>query len=399
MWGQMSKGIFLNIPSTGHINPSLSLVRELVARDEDIIYCLTENYRTTIEATGARFVPYPDIPDLLELHKLASSGNIPHTAHSLVKVGEQLLPFLFDLMETEKPDYLIYDSLAGWGLMTARKYPVPTIATISTFILNPRTPPPLSAKELFKTFKQVIREVGGYWQTRQRIQQKFGITSIGLIEAVMAKAPLNIVYTSREFQPQGHLYDEHTKFVGTMVSPRPKSDTFPYDFLDHDPLIYISLGTINNTNAEFYRQCLASFGDFAGHFVMSIGQNITIESLGDIPDNFLVMNSVPQLDVLKQADIFITHGGLNSVHESLLEGVPMIVIPQQVEQAIVARQVEKFGAGILVQQSDSLVLISYLNKIIHNKKPYTESASKLGQSLREAGGAKQAVDDILAYIT
>ncbi len=394
----MAKGIFLNIPSSGHINPSLSLIRELVSRGEDIVYVLTENHRTIVEATGARFVPYPEIADLYRLNELASGGNIPNNAHTLVKIGEELLPFIFDLMDTEKPDYLIHDSLAGWGLMTARKYPIPTIATFSTFMIHPRTPPPLSITDLIKTFGQLIAEVGAYRQTRKRIQKQFGITSIGLMEAVMAKAPLNIVYTSREFQPQGQLFDEHTKFVGAMVSSRPKSDTFPYDFLDHDPLIYISLGTINNTNLEFYQQCFESFQNFEGHFVMSIGQQITIDSLGEIPKNFLVMNSVPQLDVLKKTDVFITHGGLNSVHESLLEGVPMIVMPQQVEQAIVARQVEKFGAGIRAQQSDSLAFVSYLTKIIHNKKQYQKSASKLGQSLRDAGGATQAADEILTYI-
>lgn len=394
----MAKGLFLNIPSTGHINPSSALIRELVARGEDIVYVLTENYRATVEATGARFLPYPELADLHRLNELASGGNIPNNAHTLVKIGEQLLPFLFELMDTEKPDYLIHDSLAGWGLMTARKYPMPTIATFSTFMIHPRTPPPLSVKDLFKNFGQLIAEIGAYRQTRKRIQKHFGITSIGLMEAVMAKAPLNIVYTSREFQPQGQLFGDDIKFVGAMVSNRPKSDTFPYDFLDHDPLIYISLGTINNTNTEFYRQCFESFRDFTGHFVMSIGQHTAIETLGEIPKNFLVLNTVPQLDVLKNTDVFITHGGLNSVHESLLAGVPMIVIPQQVEQAIVARQVEKFGAGIHVKSSASLALISYLTKIIHNKKQYQESASKLGQSLREGGGAAQAVDDIFTYL-
>ena len=80
----MTKGLFLNIPSTGHINPSLPVIHELVARGEEIIYVLTENYRTQVEATGARFIAYPDIPNISRLNELASSGNIPQNANMLV---------------------------------------------------------------------------------------------------------------------------------------------------------------------------------------------------------------------------------------------------------------------------------------------------------------------------
>jgi len=77
--------------------------------------------------------------------------------------------------------------------------------------------------------------------------------------------------------------------------------------------------------------------------IMSVGRNIQIESLGLVPDNFLVENFVPQLEVLKRADVFITHGGMNSLNEALYFGVPVIVVPQQVEQAFNMRRLKKLG--------------------------------------------------------
>ena len=61
---------------------------------------------------------------------------------------------------------------------------------------------------------------------------------------------------------------------------------------------------------------------------MSIGKNINIKDLGDIPVNFNIYNHVPQLQVLKETDIFITHGGLNSINEGIiLQNLPFIIIP------------------------------------------------------------------------
>ncbi len=55
---------------------------------------------------------------------------------------------------------------------------------------------------------------------------------------------------------------------------------------------------------------------------------------------------MPQLEVLKQANLFITHGGMNSSSESLYFGVPMIVIPVMGDQPIVAQRIEDLKAGI-----------------------------------------------------
>jgi len=85
------------------------MIQELVSRGEEILYVLTDRYRTKVEATGARYVPYPDIPDIHDVDRWSTSGNIPQNARRLVQLGENLLPFMFDLMEREKPDYLIMD--------------------------------------------------------------------------------------------------------------------------------------------------------------------------------------------------------------------------------------------------------------------------------------------------
>jgi len=107
---------------------------------------------------------------------------------------------------------------------------------------------------------------------------------------------------------------------------------------------------------------------------------------------------VPQLEVLKHADVFITHGGLNSVHEGLLENVPLVLVPQQVEQAIVVKQVVKFGAGKSLAKKATLEELRTSVQEILDNKTYSQYAKQLGQSFNSAGGAEQAVNDILHFV-
>ena len=62
---------------------------------------------------------------------------------------------------------------------------------------------------------------------------------------------------------------------------------------------------------------------------------------------------VPQLEVLRRASAFVSHGGMNSVSESLYFGVPLVCVPQMGEQEIVARQVEALGAGVHLAKDEA----------------------------------------------
>ena len=88
---------------------------------------------------------------------------------------------------------------------------------------------------------------------------------------------------------------------------------------------------------------------------MSVGEKTEISSLGSIPENFIVKNSVDQISVLQTADVFITHCGMNSVNESLYFGVPMVLFPQHSEQRIVADRVAELGAGIKLKRKKAKI--------------------------------------------
>lgn len=208
---------------------------------------------------------------------------------------------------------------------------------------------------------------------------------------------ITINYTSSVFQPSIETFSKTIKFVGPSIAPRVDTSGFPFDQLGTQPLIYISLGTVINQNQDFYRQSIQAFRDSDYQVVMSIGQNTSVAELGDIPANFIVRNFVPQLDILQRAALFITHAGLNSVHEGLYYNLPLVLVPQQVEQNYVAGRVEQLGAGVKLPNNQ--VTAQRLRELavrVLSDPTYQQNAIKLGQSLRSAGGYKRAVSEIFA---
>ena len=113
-------------------------------------------------------------------------------------------------------------------------------------------------------------------------------------------------------------------------------------------MIYVSLGTLFNADPAFYRTCFDAFGGQGARVIMSIGTAIAEASLGPPPANVVVKPWVSQLDVLRRTSVFVSHGGMNSVSESLHHGVPLVLVPQMGEQEIVARRVEDLGAGLCI---------------------------------------------------
>jgi MGT family glycosyltransferase len=80
---------------------------------------------------------------------------------------------------------------------------------------------------------------------------------------------------------------------------------------------------------------------------MSIGEKCNINQLGTIPSNFYVGNFLPQLAILKQTDIFITHAGFNSVSEALYYGIPLYALPMVNDQYLVAKRIKDMELGIV----------------------------------------------------
>ena len=103
---------------------------------------------------------------------------------------------------------------------------------------------------------------------------------------------------------------------------------FPWERLTGEPLIYASMGTILNGRVDVFRTIVVALTKHRDlQLVLSAGDQIDPEQIGPIPNNAIIVKRAPQLELLKRASVCITHAGLNTVLESLTQGVPQVAIP------------------------------------------------------------------------
>lgn len=394
----MTRFLYLNIPASGHVNPALGVVGALRQRGAEVICVNDEAYRAKLEQAGGTFVPYPSLPEYDALEARQHEGNIAYNCVKLLEIGQRLLPFTRDLIRTHRPDAVIFDSLAGWGRWAAALEGVPAAAFITTFVFAPGAVPPMSPAVFAKTALQFVRGAPDYLRVRGRLGA-LGVRGVGYTDPVTNASPsCNIVFTSRQFQPDEARLGAAYTFVGASLGNR--TDPLDLDLSPDLPLVYVSLGTVNNQNPAFYRACFAALGDLPVQVVLSVGHKTDLAALGTPPANTTVRPFVAQLEVLRRAAAFVTHGGLNSVHEGLTFGVPLVVVPQQVEQGTVAQRVAKLGAGIALmgEAITPAQLRAAVQRALSEPALRAQSAA-LGKSLAEAGGAPVAAETLLAWLS
>lgn len=392
----MSRVLFINGGSEGHINPTLGVVQELIRRGEEVVYFTAEQFRDCVEPTGAEVITF-DGSKFVEA--FLAGGRTPWArAGGLLRTADIVIPSVLEQTKGQHFDYILQDSMFGCGHLLAQILERPAINSCTSFAMQQKSFES-QHDHLSRHFPAEVNERAQqeFQQLVRYVEAKYDVQVGSAYEVFCNPAPLTLVYTSQRFQPDGDSFDETYKFVGPSVMPRSHS---PFDFsaVDTDNLIYISLGTVFNQALDFYKLCFAAFAETKYTVILSVGTQTQIADLGDIPANFIVRNYVPQLEVLQRANLFITHGGMNSTNEGLFYGVPLIVLPQSADQPLVARRVAELGAGLHLHQEDVTArdLREAAERVCQDSS-IRKVCNEIGDSFRAAGGYQRAVEEIFAY--
>ncbi|WP_067621021.1 macrolide family glycosyltransferase [Alicyclobacillus acidiphilus] len=394
----MARVLFINAGSEGHINPTLGVVQELVRRGEEVVYLTAEPFRHRVEATGAKVLTYD--ADKFFKAFLAGGRSPWGRVGGLLRAADVVIPSVLEQTQTrgEQFDYIIHDAMFGSGRLLAQILGLPAINSCTSFVVQPSSFHEMQDR-LSRTFpaEENERAKQEYEEIIRNVEAKYHVRVGSPYEVFFNPAPLTIVYTSRDFQPDGERFDDSYKFVGPSIATRSQGE-FDFSHVDTSNLIYISLGTVFNRAIEFYKLCIDAFANTKYTVILSVGSQTQITELGDIPENFIVRHYVPQLEVLRHAKLFITHGGMNSTSEGLYYGVPLVVLPQSADQPMIAQRVAALGAGInLARENLTAATLRESAERVLGDPTFKTACDRIGESFRAAGGYRRAVDEIFAY--
>lgn len=386
----MSKIVFFCIPAYGHTNPTLEVVKALISKGNEVLYYSFNMMKEKIESTGGTFISCDKYNNIINLTNKDASRISKDLGFSIKVIADTTLAMDKDIcreLEMIKPDCIVADSMAFWGKMIAKKLNIPFVSSTTTFAFNR-----YSAKIMKKGFKELLAIAAALPEVNRQIKRlkKNGYNIKNIFDIIGNDNNTDtIVYTSRMFQPFAETFSDKYAFVGPSI--RPISE--PVQKIG-DKLIYISMGTVNNDMIEFYNSCIKALKNTEYQVIMSVGNNIDIGTLGEIPENISVMPAVDQMAVLSVADVFISHCGMNSVNESLYFAVPLIMMPQTSEQWGVCERVIQLGAGIRLEKTSSADIKAMVDKVLSDETFY-KNAKLVSEDLKKCSGAEGAADKIL----
>jgi MGT family glycosyltransferase len=169
---------------------------------------------------------------------------------------------------------------------------------------------------------------------------------------------------------------------------------FPWERLTGEPLIYASMGTLMNGRADVFRTIVAALAKHKDlQLVLSLGDQVDPKQIGPMPGNAIIVKRAPQLELLKHASVCITHAGLNTVLESLAQGVPQIAIPIAADQPGVAARIAEKQTGVVtsLEKLTAEHLSTLLIEVLNNST-YRDNARKLQKAIANANGLSVAAD-------
>lgn len=392
----MARFLFAIPPFWGHINPTLSIGRTLLERGHEAAWAGMTHLDSKLMPAGGKYfflekTAEKNKDEIDRIIKLQNKGaNMPALAALKLGLEDTYIPFakmMIDefnsVVDEYKPDVIVNDCITLAGCLSAHMKGIPC-ATITPITPNALNDPNLAPK-VTEWVHNLISE----------LQRSVGIYDDG--EYILSNE-LNMYYTSQKFV--GYSDDDcppYMKFIGALTG-RPDNTPFDWEKLNESPAprIYISIGTVLvDSRKGFFSRMAEALKDKPVTVIAAADPDI----LDKWPDNFIVQSYVPQSELLKHVDVVVGHGGLNTVCDTYMNGIPMLIIPMAFDQSHTAMLIENYGCGIRIKYTRMRIsdIEHAIDELLYNPK-YKKAAQEIQESFIEAGGNSRAAELLEALV-
>lgn len=401
--------------ATGHINPMFPLARALQQRGHKITVFGTPIVQARVEAAGFGMRLIGEIEFSIErvvkiyakLGELSGLAAIKYTFQGIAKRAEVNLRETSKAAKEENIEALIIDQICFEGATIAEYLNVPFITVCGALLTNEEStvPPwikpwkynqawwaPLRNKlgyYLFHRIKKPVREVISEYRQKWNLPACSNEEDYNSKLAIICQQPAEFEFPRKNLPPYFHFTAPYHDSTGRQTVE------FPFDKLNGKPLIYASMGTLQNRLQYIFEYIAEACAELEAQLVISLGGSAEPETLPKLPGTPLVVKFAPQLELLQKASVVITHAGLNTTLESLSNGVPMVAIPVTNDQPGVATRIAWTGAGEMITlKSLNIPKLQAAVKRVLTEDSYRKNALKLQEAIHQAGGVNRAANII-----
>ena len=403
---------------SGHFNPMFAICRALQARGHRLTMVGSIDSEERVRAAGLdyRSLVSPELPPGTVVHhqqKLSTLSGWKATLYSSQGVGAYARILLRDvppILEELKLDGLLVDQYILAGRTIAERLGIPMVNFCGAMMLNvdAYVPPFFFGWQYRRDAVGRVRNRFGCWVMERIFQSMMG--EIKRYRRLWKLPPhrdihdafsplVQLVTIPPEFDFPRESPPKHLHYVGPLLSTAGRSPAnFDFSRLDGRPLVFASFGTLQNEIRPLFEKLAAAAAQLPVQLVMSMGGgSLHFDRLAGDP---LVVSFAPQLELLQRTRLTVTHGGLNTVMESLCSGVPIVVVPIANDQPGVAARVQWHGLGENVRFSNitSETLRTAMHKVLVDAH-YRENALRMRSAIERVGGLPLAVKLIEQAIT
>ncbi|MGW0905581.1 macrolide-inactivating glycosyltransferase [Streptomyces sp. NPDC002853] len=379
-----------SIAAHGHVNPSLEVIRELVARGHRVTYAIPHLFAEKVAETGAEPVLFETTLPGPDDDPEAWGTELIDNIEPFLTEAIETLPQLAAAYEGDEPDLVLHDITSYPARVLARRWGVPEISLSPNLVAWDGYEEEV-AEPMYAELKETERGKAYYARFHAWLAEN-GITQH--CDPFVGRPPRSLVLIPKALQPNADRVDEtiHT-FVGACQGDRSAQGEWRRP-AGAEKVLLVSLGSSFTKQPAFYRACIEAFGDLPGwHVVLQVGKHVEAGELGEIPANVEVRQWVPQLAVLKQADAFITHAGAGGSQEGLATGTPMVAVPQAVDQFGNADMLQGLGVArhLPMEEADARTLREAVLGLVDDPE-VARRLAEVRASMAGEGGTKMAAD-------
>ena len=406
---------FLGVRVPGHLYPMTTLARKLKARGHDVVFISVLDTEPFVTAANLPFVPFceKDLPlgsvrkAIDQLSKLQGHAALEFALSSVANSLSSSFKNLPQTLRNAQVDALVLDQ-ADYGLGLVPMHLGMPYAHVSNALhldFSAVTPICTVDWQHETTSEALARNQAGLkafmhvYEPATSIAHNYA-KQVGLdidwSDPFVSLSKLTwITQTPKEFDFKSSHWPAQFHYTGPLHDGLGRIESnFPWDRLTGEPLIYASMGTLQNGLESTFSAIAEAVGTRPGmQLVLSIGESLEPGKINSLPANCIVVKNAPQIELLKRAALCITHAGLNTALESLALGVPMVAIPVSTDQPGVAARIAytKTGSYVPLRELTAPGLSTLINEVLTNSE-YRQNANKMREAIAKTNGLEVAAD-------